>query len=128
MTNYEHYKDELIKISCFDHLAKEKNVVTRCGKICCVDCDFNADAELNCTNKREKWLDEEYVEAPAVDWSKVAVDTKIYVKKEDDDRWIPRYFAKYENGKVFAFIQGGTSFSQRISQPIKYAKLAEEEC
>lgn len=46
-----------------------------------------------------------------VDWSKVLVDTKIMVKLYRDTQWTPRYFAKYENGKVFAFSNGATSFT-----------------
>ena len=39
-----------------------------------------------------------------VDWSKVPVDTKILVSDYDDTSvWIRRYFAKYENGIVYAF-------------------------
>ena len=45
-----------------------------------------------------------------VDWSKVAVDTKIESKAKGGG-WCKRYFAKYENGKIFAWINGGTSFS-----------------
>ena len=72
------------------------------------------------------WADAEYIEQE-VDWSKVAVDTPILVK-EVDSNWLKRYFAKYENGKVYAFVDGGTSWSsegQCLSW--KYVKLAEIE-
>lgn len=62
-----------------------------------------------------------------VDWSKVAVDTKILVS-EDGDVWCKRYFAKYENDKVCTFAGGATSFSEGgyyISW--KYAKLYKED-
>lgn len=43
-------------------------------------------------------------EVPAVDWSKVEVDTLIWVNK------VPRYFAEYgDNGLVFFFADGTTS-------------------
>jgi hypothetical protein len=43
---------------------------------------------------------------PETDWSKVAVDTPIWVR--DGDRWLTRHFAKYDK-KVYAFVNGGTS-------------------
>ena len=63
-----------------------------------------------------------------VDWSKVAVDTPILVSN-NGDYWRRRYFAKYENGMVYAFDGGKTSWSNQWSEPSiwKYAKLAESE-
>lgn len=62
-----------------------------------------------------------------IDWSKVDVDTKILVS-EDGVVWRKRYFAKYENDKVCAFVGGATSFSNRGSYiSWKYAKLYKEE-
>lgn len=45
------------------------------------------------------------------DWSAVEVDTKIRVSNSDGDLWRKRYFACYENGKVYAFDSGKTSWS-----------------
>ena len=64
------------------------------------------------------------------DWSKVAVDTPIYVREDETDEWSPRYFTKYENGMVFAWDDGMTSFSAEHDE--RYtgwacAKLAEVE-
>lgn len=62
-----------------------------------------------------------------VDWSKVEVDTKILVST-DNIKWYRRYFAKYENGKVYAYPNGATSFTYDCREvlPWKYAKLYEE--
>ena len=59
-----------------------------------------------------------------VDWSKIPVDTPILVSK-DKIKWERRYFAKYENGAVFAFRGGATSWSDN-TWPFdwNYAKLA----
>lgn len=46
-----------------------------------------------------------------IDWSRVQVDTKVLVKDKDDSKWLKRYFAKYEDGKVYTFGGGATSFS-----------------
>ena len=63
-----------------------------------------------------------------VDWSNVAVDTPILVS-DNGNYWSRRYFAKYENGRVYTFKDGTTSWTNHWNEPIawKYAKLAESE-
>lgn len=79
--------------------------------------------------ERLEWLNEEYKEPiPEVDWSKVAIDTPILVRRNvEDEIWLPRYFAKYENGVVYAWIYGGTSWTTELVNSWGYAKLAESE-
>ena len=63
-----------------------------------------------------------------VDWSKVEVDTKIRVRNDEDCNWQNRYFSKYENGKVYAWKSGITSWSADDEHEVtrwKYAELAE---
>lgn len=63
-----------------------------------------------------------------VDWSKVAVDTPVFVRDSENDVWKCRYFAKYEYGKVYTWVDGRTSWSNKILDvPVcwKYAILAE---
>lgn len=55
----------------------------------------------------------EFEKVEKVDWSKVSVDTKILVKNSDLEYWVKRYFAKYENGRVYAWGNGKTSFTVR---------------
>ena len=65
---------------------------------------------------------------PYVDWSKVKVDTKIFVRDDENEAWSKRYFAKYENGNVFTFWFGFTSWTHPWVRPLtdwKYVKLAE---
>ena len=45
-----------------------------------------------------------------VDWSKVTVDTNVMVS-DDGKEWSRRHFAKYEDGKVYCFNDGYTSFT-----------------
>lgn len=66
----------------------------------------------------------------AVDWSKVAVDTPILVRDSEEEAWRKRHFAKYENGIVYAWGYGATSWSAYGSDNIidwEMAKLAESE-
>lgn len=63
-----------------------------------------------------------------VDWSKVEVDTPVFVRDSENDVWKCRYFAKYEYGKVCTWVDGRTSWSNKIADvPVswKYAILAE---
>lgn len=89
-----------------------------CGE--CVFC-----SETDCTKAMKKWLQEEYEEK--VDWSKVEVDTPILVRASAHNDWEKRHFAKYENGKIFAWRDGMTSFTVESGHTIQwnYAKLAE---
>lgn len=63
----------------------------------------------------------------AIDWDNVNVDTPIYVKDRIDRGWNKRHFAKYEDGTVFAWSNGCTSFSTSNVRKWNYAKLAEDE-
>jgi hypothetical protein len=58
-------------------------------------------------------------------WSDVAVDTKVYVKPSSANVWTPRHFCKFEEGKVYAFVEGKTSFITDSSTSWDDAKLAE---
>ena len=70
---------------------------------------------------------EEY-EEPETDWSKVEVDTSILVRQGKNERWLERHFAKYENGLVYAWSDGCTSWTtEGYTTAWKYAKLAETE-
>ena len=70
-----------------------------------------------------------------VDWSKVPVDTKILVSNcingaGEVIEWRKRYFAKYENGKIYAWNDGVTSFSvdsDDLCTRWDFVKLYKEE-
>ena len=48
-----------------------------------------------------------------IDWSKVEVNTPILVKqKEKFEVWKKGHFAYYEDGIVYAWADGGTSFTR----------------
>ena len=91
----------------------------------------NCDGMLcgKCRMLQMLWLEEEY-EEPEVDWTKVAVDTPILVRNTEDSIWVGRHFAKFEDGKVYAWQDGTTSWSVVSNIFItkwEYAKLAERE-
>lgn len=129
MLNREKYAKEIAEIAC-----NGKHIAIVAGKpmLCCeASCD-TCDIEYDCTRGLKEWANSEYIKPvePPVDWSKVPVDTPIMVRATDEGTWIHRYFAKYENGSVYAWEQGATSWS--VERPAyvcdwKYAKLAESE-
>ena len=130
MTNKEKYGKEILDIACTgDRVAMRKsdNVIVGCRKFECLDCAFNTHGE-GCNDTIEKWANSEYVEPP-VDWSKVAVDTPILVRDSEQESWRKRHFAKYENGIVYAWENGATSWSAHRSNITdwKMVKLAESE-
>ena len=70
-----------------------------------------------------------YEEEPEIDWYKVAVDTPILVRDSENEVWRKRHFAKYENGNVYTWGNGCTSWSDNNDDDIfawNIAKLAEE--
>ena len=66
-----------------------------------------------------------------MDWSKVPVDTKVLVS-DDGKEWNRRHFAKYEDGKVYCFNDGYTSFTivdyayLSNATPWEYCKLYQK--
>lgn len=138
MTNEEFYKDELkvIEKRIMKYVLIDKIAINKQGqpKYCttqpCDDCIFNGCCTLEA---KEQWLEQEYVEPEQqVDWSKVKVDTPILVKySEKSNKWFKRYFAKYEDGKVYTWDDGMTSWTANGEEDDitswDYAKLAESE-
>ena len=94
-------------------------------------CPFSPRVQVKCTcfEEKDQLIDiGEYL--AIVDWSKVEVDTPIFVRNRIEDMWKCRYFAKYEDGKVYTWCGGRTSWSNVISyEPVNwnYAELAFKE-
>ena len=120
MKNFEKYEDEIREYNgdnfCEDfvlpHILKNDNCA---GIYCSV-----------CAKRQLMWFLEEY-EEPETDWSKVKVDTPILVRQGKNGRWLERHFAKYENGEIYAWVDGQTSWTGADEIKWKYVKLAEGE-
>ena len=120
MKNYEKYANEIREYKgdsfCADFV--KPNILK--SEYCDLDC-------TRCRMLQAMWLLEDY-EEPEVDWSKVEVDTPILVRHRLDGEGERRHFAKYENGKVYAWSDGRTSWTAYRSTDVtgwKYAKLEE---
>ena len=132
MTNREKYAEQILDIACIGELlAVGKNTMkpVSCADTLCEDCYFGMDVDKKCGDACREWCEYEYVE-PQIDWSKVPVDTPILVRDSQDDEWIHRHFAKFEDGVVYAWSNGKTSWSllslDKVDWNWKYAKLAED--
>lgn len=125
MKNYEKYTDEIknfgVKKSFCDNFIKPYILKSPdCNRMNCIACRM----------LQMIWLFEEYEEPkePEVDWSKVAVDTPILVRDTENGEWVRRYFAKFEDGVVHAWVNGNTSWtSEGLVNAWNFAKLAESE-
>ena len=125
MKNYEKYADEIREYKgssgyfcnkfIMPHILKKDS----CAGISCE----------HCHTLQMIWLLEEYEEPeePEIDWSKVKVDTPILVRQGKNGEWLERHFAKYENGDVYAWVDGQTSWTGADKIKWRYAKLPEDE-
>lgn len=124
MKNYEKYADEIREYKgdsiCADFVEPYilKSINAKCTNISCVKCHLY----------RTIWLMEEY-EEPEIDWSKVEVDTPILVRDSENTEWLKKHFAKYEDGIVYVWNLGRTSWSAPNNKSVsawQYAKLIED--
>lgn len=128
MTNREKFAEQILDIACGgSKIAVDKATLelAPCYKLACKDCLFSF-GNGDCRGARKKWANSEYAEPP-VDWSKVAVDTPILVRYSEEEVWEKRHFAKYENGIVYAWSNGTTSWTGDRCTSWKLAKLSDKE-
>lgn len=133
MTNREKFEKEILDVVCAGSnfaVDKETNKIVACKDIKCNNCLFYDNRDCH-SEVIKNWCESEYVEPP-VDWSKVPVDTPIFVKEYYNGRWVKRYFAKYEDGKIYAWDNGSTSWSadndSNRCNNWAYAKLLDDPC
>lgn len=138
MKNREKFRDEILKLSrdmeegsvcrfkkryMLPHFYKD---IARgsCNRVNCAWCNVLINV----------WLDEECEEPPkpAVDWSKVPVDTLVRVREHENCVWCLRYFKGVDKSnpekKYEAWANGATSkTADDVSIHWKYCELVEDE-
>lgn len=62
-----------------------------------------------------------------INWTTVKKDTLIEVRERGDTSWCRRYFAKYKDGKVWAYSDGRTSKTTAQIFEWRFARIAEED-
>ena len=133
MLNKEKYAKEIIEIACNGgNIAVVNGKLENCRETQCNECNFNGGTIRDCEIKTRKWANSEYVEPiePPGDLRNFPVYTQVFetVRKDaSESELIMRYFAKYENGMVYTWANGATSWSGEIVSSWMYAKLAESE-
>lgn len=131
MTNYEKYKDDIIKtlfIKGATGIDKKTGEFRSCCMLdYCNNCQFDGDCRFDTI---QKWLNSEYIEEEKeeVDWSKVPIDAKVLVS-DDEINWYRRYFAGIDTytNEYLAWPDGATSWVNRPTLPWKYIKLYKED-
>ena len=124
MKNYEKYADKIREhlsdnVFCAEFVEPYILKSDNCDGLSCGVCHMI----------QMLWLLEDYKESET-DWSKVEVDTPILVRTDEATTWVRRYFAKYEDGIVYVWNLGRTSWSATNDKDVSawpYAKLAESE-
>ena len=110
--NKEKYAKEIVELATngIGSIAIVNDKPCCCGEgTSCSRCDLMYG---DCDELLKQWANSEYKERE-IDWSKVPVDTPIYVWDNNDNRTYKRHFAGYNqvNNMIFAFDNGGTSWS-----------------
>lgn len=131
MKNREKYREEILEWAVAPGRDicdfRRKEVLSYFGKGCGgISCSW-------CSIMLNLWLDEEYKEPPKsdVDWNKVPVDTLVRVRYDESNKWVLRWFKKYEFGAVAPYVtwtNGDTRVTSRgLTEHWKYCELVEEE-
>ena len=110
--NKEKYAKEIVELATngIGSIAIVNDKPCCCGEgTSCSRCDLMYG---DCDELLKQWANSEYKERE-IDWSKVPVDTPIYVWDNNDNRTYKRHFAGYNkvNNMIIAFDNGGTSWS-----------------
>lgn len=130
MTNREKYAEQIIDMATDGTViaVNKKGELCDCHEITCGVC-IGYPNDRACRGRIKGWFEQEYVET-TVDWSKVPVDAKIFVRDPEDEPWKRRHFARYKNNVIYAWNDGSTSYTADGCDDVtgwKYAKLAEED-
>jgi hypothetical protein len=133
-TNFEHYKDEIIKL-WFCGTGKEKCDFIRKNVLKIRNCYDSKISCVDCSEKNKKWIDQPYEETVIeIDWSKVPVDTPVFVNNFDNSVEFRRHLKEYKDDgdcKFICYDDGRSSFTTTDSvNAVSYwfnCRLAREE-
>ena len=130
MLNKEKYAKEILDIICNtgDTPAVVDGKPCNCKGTICEDCNFY---NHPCCNEFKEWANSEYKE-PEIDWTKVPIDTPVYVKDFSDKQWKKRHFCKFNvNDQLYyCYYDGQTSWTSEKNDDKVYTywnqcKIAE---
>lgn len=127
MKNVEFYANELADLAVKGkHIGIRENdgFPCACSDLNCYNCLLHIGV---CRDSLLKWAESEHVEYE-VDWEKVPVDTPVYCQANICQNESPGYFAKFNNGIVYTWRNGRTSFTSLYKDDIcscQFVRLAE---
>lgn len=118
----------MIKAEELSEFLRKKETI--CNSVeSCEECPITEGKE-RCTNVNltQKQVDLIMAWKSPVDWSKVPIDTRVVVW-DVEARKHRRYFAKYQDGKIYTYPSGATSWSCEFDHLIRwgYGRIAEED-
>lgn len=61
------------------------------------------------------------------DWTKVPVDTPVWVRQNNDEHWVERHFSNYKNDKFYCWDDGKTSHTEKYKTNWKEYSLTKPE-
>lgn len=111
MTNYEYWKDELLKIwKSGSNFGVIYNTPKACRDVCnCNRCEIFNQVQGGCFNCRKNWLDAD-TRVFETDWSKVPIDTPIKVIRRN--KLFSRHYAGLNKcGLPTFYVNGRTSYT-----------------
>lgn len=126
MTNREKYAEQILNIACQGKciaVIENTNKIAPCNETECTECLFREC--VGCDDAITQWCNAEYIK-PTVDWSKVPVDTPIMVRDAENAMWHKEHFARVTANKIYAWVNGKTSWTTNAVVRWNYAKLTEE--
>ena len=105
MKNKEKFAKEIVEIACSGEvLAVSSGIIRKCVGLPYYKCSFYRDG-IECNEMRKTWAESEYIEPKyETDWSKVPVDTLVFIKGAVDNR---RYFSRLLPGERLAVFRNG---------------------
>lgn len=129
---------DVTKVSAMEYLEKLIEIEseeTCCLYIDCEDCKYHnisclsteEIADIGAENHIRSVMMFGTKDKPVVDWAKVEKDTLIEVRENGERPWDRRYFAKYQDGKIYAYLDGRTSKTESQIIDWEFARLAEED-
>ena len=109
MTNYEYWKDELLKIwKSGANFSVVDGTPQSCNATSCSTCAF-LNSETPCTPARAAWLNDTHVKYQT-DWSKVPINTPIKIIYNNEV--CPRHYAGLnKSGLPTFYVSGRTSYT-----------------
>ncbi len=79
--------------------------------------------EINVEYDLRELLNIDFTEV--IDWSKVAVDTPVWVRNSENALWETRHFSHFKNELIYCFDNGRTSHTEKFTCGWNHCSLTD---